>query len=158
MKKLFTIGFTKKSAEDFFTLLYRKHVRRLLDVRYNPYSQLAGFARSADLKFFLETFYGIPYEHSTMFTPSQFLLEKYRDKKIVWEQYVEIFNDLMDDRGAVEHIRNLDFDIDRCCLLCAEESARFCHRRLVAELIRDNLDDIEVIHLGDPLWNERLSF
>ena len=154
MKTLFTIGFTKKTAEQFFNLLYTNHVRRLIDVRLSNNSQLAGFAKGIDLKFFLETFYGITYEHDLIFAPTTSLFDRYRAQKISWEEYVEQFDEIMDERDAAEHIKNLDYDIDCACLLCSEESARNCHRRLVAELIADTLDDINIEHLGDPLWNE----
>ena len=158
MKTLFTIGFTKKTAEQFFNLLYSKHVRRLIDVRLSNNTQLAGFAKGCDLKFFLETFYGISYEHDLLFAPTKSLFNRYRAQKMTWAEYAEQFDEIMDERDVVKHIQNLEYDIDRACLLCSEESARNCHRRLVAELIRDTLDDVEIIHLGDPLWKEILLF
>ena len=86
------------------------------------------------------------------------LLDKYRHKKITWQQYEELFDDIMTARDADEYIKNLEYDIDRACLLCSEESAKCCHRRLVAELIRDTLDDINIVHLGDPLCKETSLF
>lgn len=158
MKTLFTIGFTRKTAEQFFNLLYFNRVSRLIDVRLNNSSQLAGFAKGCDLKFFLEAFYSIPYTHEKNFAPSSALLERYRNGKITWGEYVDVFNEIMIARDAVEYIKNLEYDIDRACLLCAEESAKCCHRRLVAELIRDTLDDINIVHLGDPLCKETSLF
>ena len=150
MRTLFTIGFTRKTAEQFFNLLYFSRVSRILDVRLNNSSQLAGFAKACDLKFIAETFYSIPYRHEKLFAPSIALFDHYKAKKISWSEYIDVFNELMDERDAVDYIKNLDYDIDRACLLCAEESAAQCHRRLVAELIRDTLDDINIVHLGDP--------
>ena len=157
MKTLFTIGFTKKTAEQFFTMLKSNGVMRVLDVRINNTSQLSRFSIYPDIKFFLSLF-DIEYEHSKLFTPDPFVLKKYREGKITWAEYEERFDNLMDERGAVDRIRDFEFDIDRCCLLCAEESAKFCHRRLVAELISETVEDTIIEHLGDPLWNMRLSF
>ena len=179
LKTLYTIGFTKKTAEQFFTMLENNHVTRVIDVRLNNTSQLQRFSIYPDIKFFLSLF-NIEYEHSKMFAPDPFTLKKYRDNKIDWEEYVERFTALMDQRGAVDAIKSLEYDIDRCCLLCAEESAKFCHRRLVAELIVENLEDnvpppigeavgdplenavdfnkIQIVHLGDPLWKETSLF
>lgn len=41
MITLYTIGFTKKSAERFFGLLRGSHVKQLVDVRISNGSQLA---------------------------------------------------------------------------------------------------------------------
>ena len=179
LKTLFTIGFTKKTAEQFFTALTDNHVTRVLDVRLYNTSQLSRFSIYPDIKFFLSLF-NIEYEHSKLFAPDPFTLQKYRQNKITWDEYVERFTALMDERGAVDVIKNLQYDIDRCCLLCSEESAKFCHRRLVAELIVENLEDnvppplgapvgdplensvdftkIQIVHLGDPLWKKTSSF
>lgn len=179
LKTLYTIGFTKKTAEQFFTMLENNHVKRVIDVRLNNTSQLQRFSIYPDIKFFLNRF-GIAYEHAKIFTPNPFTFQKYRNNKITWAEYVERFTDLMDERGAVDAIKNLDYDIDRCCLLCAEESAKFCHRRLVAELIVENLEEntpppigppvgdplenavdytkICINHLGDPLCRETSLF
>lgn len=157
MKTLFTIGFTKKTAEQFFTTLVNNRVARVIDVRLNNTSQLSRFSIYPDIKFFLSLF-NIGYEHSKIFAPDPFTLDKYRRGKIDWDEYVERFTALMDERGAVDVIKNINYDIDRSCLLCAEESAKFCHRRLVAELISETLDDIVIEHLGDPLWSETSLF
>ena len=45
----FTIGFTKKSARSFFTKLHNAGVIRIVDVRLNNSSQLAGFAKARRL-------------------------------------------------------------------------------------------------------------
>ena len=179
MKTLFTIGFTKKTAEQFFTTLVNNRVARVIDVRLNNTSQLSRFSIYPDIKFFLSLF-GIGYEHSKIFAPDPFTLDRYRNGKIDWNEYVERFTALMDERGAVDLIKNLNYDIDHCCLLCSEESAKFCHRRLVAELIAENLEDntgaplgepvgdplenevdytkIQINHLCDPLWSETSLF
>ena len=47
--KLSTIGFTKKPARRFFDLLRASGAKRVVDVRLNNGSQLAGFAKKDDL-------------------------------------------------------------------------------------------------------------
>ena len=47
--KIFTVGFTKKSAETFFTRLKKSGAKRIVDVRLNNISQLAGFAREGTM-------------------------------------------------------------------------------------------------------------
>ncbi len=61
--KLFTIGFTKTTAESFFSRLSQAGVKKVIDIRLNNASQLAGFAKKTDLIYFLKTICGIDYEH-----------------------------------------------------------------------------------------------
>jgi len=42
---LYTIGFTKKNARQFFETLKTAGVKRLVDIRLNNQSQLAGFTK-----------------------------------------------------------------------------------------------------------------
>lgn len=57
--KVFTIGFTKTSAESFFTRLQKAGVKKVIDVRLHNDSQLAGFAKKDDLRYFLDALCGI---------------------------------------------------------------------------------------------------
>ena len=82
--QLFTIGFTRKSAEQFFTRLEHAGVRRLLDVRLNNVSQLAGFAKKDDLRFFLNCIANIEYVHLTQLAPTQDMLDAYKKEKGDW--------------------------------------------------------------------------
>src|ERR1700733_4624735 len=96
--KLFTIGFTKTTAEKFFTRLSRAHVRKLLDVRLNNVSQLAGFAKKDDLRFFTKTICHIDYEHLPALAPTQDILDEYKKSKGSWDSYAEKFLGLMAQR------------------------------------------------------------
>ena len=58
--KLFTIGFTKKTARRFFEMLRTSGARSVVDVRLNNVSQLAGFAKKEDLAYFLKEICGHP--------------------------------------------------------------------------------------------------
>jgi uncharacterized protein (DUF488 family) len=146
--KLFTIGFTKKSAETFFGLLKDAGVQRVLDIRLNNVSQLAGFAKRDDLRFFLKAVGGIGYHHLPELAPTQEILEAYRKSKQGWGPYARDFLKLLSDRQVEKRIpRDL---IHRGCLLCSEDPPDHCHRRLVAEYLCDQWGHIEIIHLGIP--------
>lgn len=142
---LFTIGFTKKSAEEFFTLLGKAGVRRVIDIRLNNVSQLAGFAKKDDLRFFLKAIGGIDYVHMPELAPSKEVLENYRKNKGSWETYRSEFLQLI-ARRRIEKQLSRDI-IDRACLLCSEASPSRCHRSLVAQYLVDRWSDVEVVHL-----------
>lgn len=143
--KLFTIGFTHKSAETFFTLLKHAGVRRVVDIRLNNTSQLAGFAKARDLQYFLDAINGIAYVHCPEFAPTPELLEDYKKKKGSWEFYETAYANLMDERGADAMALKALKDGD--CLLCSEAEPDHCHRRLLAERIHNPNNALEVVHL-----------
>jgi uncharacterized protein (DUF488 family) len=143
--KLFTIGFTEKSAEDFFTRLQKANVRRVVDIRLNNTSQIAGFAKSRDLQYFLRAIANLDYVHIPDFAPTQEILDDFKKKKGAWAEYEKRFNDLMIKRRIVNTATELLRDGD--CLLCSEHTPEHCHRRLVAEHIQKHLADVEVVHL-----------
>jgi len=143
--RLYTIGFTKKTAEDFFEALVKNGVKKLIDVRLNNKSQLAGFAKADDLKYFLKKIGNIEYVHLSELAPSDDLLKGYRDKKIPWEEYEKKYLALLKERNDLSRY-DISFFNDSC-LLCSEEKAEKCHRRLLAEYIRNNKGDIQLIHI-----------
>ncbi len=87
--KLFTIGFTKTSAERFFSRLSNAHVKKLIDVRLNNVSQLAGFAKKDDLRYFTKAISGIEYEHIPQLAPTQEILDEYKKTKGSWSAYAQ---------------------------------------------------------------------
>jgi uncharacterized protein (DUF488 family) len=143
--KLFTIGFTKKSAEQFFTLLTRAGVKRVLDVRLNNFSQLAGFSKKDDLAYFLRAIGGIDYVHLPDLAPTQDILTAYKKEKGDWAVYEPLFLALMRQR-KIEDMPNRAL-FDGGCLLCSEDTPEHCHRRLVAEYLRDHWGGVEIVHL-----------
>jgi uncharacterized protein (DUF488 family) len=145
MIKLFTIGFTGKSAETFFNLLRNNRVKKIVDTRINNVSQLAGYAKGSDLKFFAATIGHISYEHNTDLAPTKELLSKYRDKKMTWGEYEIEYLNLLDIRKITQKI-NVDL-LHENCLLCSEHTPEKCHRRLLAEYLKHVRNDIEIIHL-----------
>jgi uncharacterized protein (DUF488 family) len=142
---LFTIGFTRKSAEAFFSRLRDAGVRRIIDIRLNNVSQLAGFAKRDDLRYFLKTIADIDYVHRPEFAPTQEILDAYRKHKGEWERFEQDFKSLTRER-QIETVTPRDA-LDCACLLCSEPTPERCHRRLVAEHLRDTLGDVSIIHL-----------
>lgn len=144
--RLFTIGFTKKSAETFFTEIRQSGARRLVDVRLNNVSQLAGFSKRDDLRYFLREICGIDYVQLPSLAPTQELLDQYRKQKGGWPAYERQFLALMRER-AIEQATPKELIAD-ACLLCSEEKPQQCHRRLVAEYLAGQWGGVEIIHLG----------
>jgi uncharacterized protein (DUF488 family) len=143
--RVFTIGFTRTSAEGFFTRLQRAGVSRVLDVRLNNVSQLAGFAKRDDLRYFLRAIAGMDYAHRSELAPTQELLDAYKKSGGSWEEYERRFLGLLSNRRIEDSIpRKL---LDGACLLCSEDKPDHCHRRLVAEYLRDHWGDFEIVHL-----------
>lgn len=143
---LFTIGFTQKNAEQFFETLIKAGVKCVIDTRLNNVSQLAGFAKQKDLKYFLSKLGGIEYVHLLDLAPTKDILDDYKKKKISWKDYEEKFNSLITERKIEKKI-SLKL-LDGGCLLCSEAKPHHCHRRLVAEYLQQRLDtSIKVHHL-----------
>jgi uncharacterized protein (DUF488 family) len=143
---IYTIGFTQKSAEQFFGILKAAGIRRLVDIRLKGQSQLAGFTKQSDLPYFLRELCGIAYHHEPLLTPTKELLADYRAGRITWEQYEPIFNALLVERRVAERLDRALFDVP-AVLLCSEATPEQCHRRLSAEYLRDNWGDVSIVHL-----------
>ncbi len=141
---LFTIGFTKKSAEEFFGMLRDAGVRRVLDVRLNNTSQLAGFAKRDDLAFFLREIDGIEYAEVPVLMPTQDIIDLARKKKD-WAKFEQRYRRLIQDRRAEDSVERTA--LHRGCLLCSEDQPDHCHRRIAAEYLADCLGDVAVTHL-----------
>jgi uncharacterized protein (DUF488 family) len=143
--RIYTIGFTRKSARTFFTELQDAGVKRLVDVRLNNTSQLAGFTKKDDLGFFAEAICGIQYVHIPALAPTPEILDAYKKHKGDWRLYEQEFLDLLRSRRIEETVsREM---LDEGCLLCSEETPEHCHRRLVAEYLKDKWGNVEIEHL-----------
>ncbi len=144
--KLFTIGFTKKSAEIFFTRIKNAGVRRLVDVRLNNVSQLAGFAKKDDLRYFTRELCHIDYVHVPTLAPTADILDPCkRQKNGDWQLYQRQFLELMVKRRIEETVSRAV--LDGGCLLCSEEKPHHCHRRLVAEYLKEKWADVQIEHI-----------
>jgi uncharacterized protein (DUF488 family) len=141
----FTIGFTQTSAEHFFTSLHRAGVARIVDVRLNNTSQLAGFAKRDDLEFFVRELYGMEYLHVPELAPTKSILDTYKKHNGDWSVYEREFMELMDKRKVQDTVPKSA--IAGGCLLCSEHSPEFCHRRLVIEYLMRHWGPIRMQHL-----------
>jgi uncharacterized protein (DUF488 family) len=145
--KIYTIGFTKKTAQAFFDLVSENGVQRLVDIRLKPSGQLSGFAKQADLPYFLDRLAGhCSYLHLPELAPSEELLDAYRETKD-WSLYEVQFQSLMDLRGIPDTLDRTSFEKQASCLLCSEDTPDHCHRRLVAERLAERWPEVEIIHL-----------
>ena len=146
--KIYTIGFAQKSAEEFFDLLRRNGVRRVVDIRLRPSGQLAGFARKDDLPYFLSNLAdGCKYIHMPELAPTKDILDGYRKGGDDWADYERQFRALMDERDIPAILDREGFERQPSCLLCSEATPEQCHRRLIAERIQANWPGVEIIHL-----------
>jgi len=141
---IFTIGFAQKSAEEFFTLLTDNKVKKLIDIRLNNKSQLAGFANAKHLPYFLKL-HGIDYEYKPELAPTKELLNGYKNKEVNWQEYVKVYNKILLDRNILNNISISE--LNNSVLLCSEPTAEQCHRRLAAEHLAKSSNNIKIKHL-----------
>jgi uncharacterized protein (DUF488 family) len=144
--EVYTIGFTKRTAAEFFGTLKRAGVKRLLDVRLNNSSQLAGFTKKEDLRYFLKEICGAEYFHQPLLAPTQDLLDDYKKRKGSWQDYERRFLQLMEQRKIEDKIDRRMFEVPTA-LLCSETMAEHCHRRLVLEYLGRKWGDVKPVHL-----------
>jgi uncharacterized protein (DUF488 family) len=146
MIELCTIGFTGTSAANFFNRLRRAKIERLIDVRLNNVSQLAGFAKKNDLEFFLREICGADYVHELRLAPRNEDLQAVRGGKMSWEEYEVAYAALLRERQVESTLDRSVFE-KRCVLLCSEAKPAHCHRRVAAEYLRDRWGGVTITHL-----------
>ena len=144
--RILIIGFTKKSAEKFFESLKKAKARHVVDVRLNNVSQLAGFSKKKDLEYFLENLCHMDYVHVPSLAPTKDMLDDYKKKDGNWEDYERRFMRLMEERRIEEKLKP-DM-LEDACLLCSEDKPHHCHRRLVAEYLKERWGNVEIEHIG----------
>lgn len=142
--RLYTIGFTKHSAERFFEELKENRVKRVIDIRINKTSQLAGFAKGQDLPYLLKATGGIDYVSHSELAPTKQLLKDYRSKEVGWEEFEARYKQQIEETKAIKGLQREEFE--DACLLCSEETPEKCHRRLLAEELEKQWG-VEIIHL-----------
>lgn len=149
---LYTIGFTQKTAEQFFQLLRDAGVAKVVDIRENRTGQLQGFARFPDIAYFLGHIVKAEYVYEPEFAPTPEIRKAYRSGKN-WEQYELSFRALMKERNAVQSVKPEDYQ-GKVAFLCSEPGPEKCHRRLVAEMLAEQWSaaghSVEVRHLVIP--------
>ena len=144
--EIYSIGFTQKSASQFFGLLKAHGIERLLDVRLNNTSQLAAFAKQADLAYFLSEICGAAYEHEPLLAPTQEMLDAFKKKKGSWEDYTEAYLALIRSRKVESVLSKSSFE-KKTVLLCSEPTAEHCHRRLALEYLQQQWIGVVIHHL-----------
>ncbi|WP_238492464.1 DUF488 domain-containing protein [Desulfotruncus alcoholivorax] len=142
---IYTIGFSKKNLRQFITRLKDAGVNKLIDVRLNNTSQLAGYAKKDDLEYIL-SLVGIDYEHHPELAPTEELMKKFKKKQITWQDYEEEYNNILLQRDP---LKSIDFEKQDSpvCLLCSEDKPEECHRRLLAEYYSNLLPNVKIGHL-----------
>ena len=144
--RIYTIGFTQRTAENFFETLKKSGARHLLDIRLNNSSQLAAFTKKQDLPYFLKKLAGVDYHEAPELAPSDSILKEYRLGKN-WQTYEDKYNKLLMKRKAEKTVPE-EWLKDGAVLLCSECEPSKCHRRLAAEyLARKITGRIVVKHL-----------
>jgi len=144
--EIYSIGFTQKSAREFFGILKKHGIERLLDVRLNNTSQLAGFAKQADLEYFLREICSAEYEHEPLLAPTQDILDAYKKHKGDWDVYTEAYLSLIRARKVETALNRKSFQ-KKTVLLCSESIAKHCHRRLALEHLQQYWPEVRITHL-----------
>ncbi len=145
---IYTIGFTKRTAENFFEAIQNANIDLVIDIRLNNTSQLASFAKFPDVQYFLKKLSNCEYVHDLKFAPSEATLKAFKSKKIEWNDYVKQFDETMKTRNIEEYIRSkyLNYKDKNICLLCSETKYKECHRSLMSEHFK-SVFNLEIINL-----------
>jgi len=145
--EIYTIGYKKKSAEEFFEALKRAGIQRVVDVRLKNTSHLAGFAKKDHLRYFLREICDADYVHETILAPTEDILSDHGQELITWEEYENRFLSLLKDREVEKVLDKRLFEVP-VALLCSELKPDKCHRRLVAEYLKRQWQgDVIITHL-----------
>ena len=144
--EIYSIGFTQKNASEFFGTLKAHRIERLLDVRLNNSSQLAGFAKKADLAYFLKEICGADYEHQPLLAPTQDILDSFKKRKGDWDVYTKAYISLICSRQVESALSQESFR-RRTVLLCSEPTPEHCHRRLALEYLQKKWGTFEIRHI-----------
>ena len=144
--EIYSIGFTQKNASQFFNALKENHIERLLDVRLNNTSQLAGFAKQSDLPYFLREICSAEYEHEPLLAPTQDILDAFKKQKGNWQVYTDAYLNLIRSRQIEKMLSAKSFE-KRTVLLCSEATPEHCHRRLALEYLQSHWGGLKIIHL-----------
>ncbi len=143
---IYTIGFTQKSAEQFFETIAAHKIQQLIDVRLNNTSQLSAFAKRTDLEYFLGRLCDASYLHSAALCPTQEMLDRYKKSNGSWDEYAAAFLNLLKSRQVESVLAREMFQL-KTVLLCSENSAHHCHRRLVIDYLNQAWGDVQATHL-----------
>lgn len=140
MINLFNIGFTQKTAEEFFGILKANNINCLVDIRLNPNGQLSRFAFEKDLPFFLDKLVdGCKYCHRVDLAPKKELLKEVRDKDKAMSKDYKLFEKAffqqLERESSISNFVRVFGKYQNVVLLCSEPTTEKCHRRLVSEML-----------------------
>ena len=140
MINLFNIGFTQKTAEEFFGILKKNKIDCLVDIRLNPNGQLSRFAFEKDLPFFLDKLAnGCKYVHRVDLAPQNELLKEVRTKGSAmskdYKLFEKEFNQYLEKNSKIENFVEQFKKYQNVALLCSEHTTEKCHRRLVSDML-----------------------
>ena len=144
---VYTIGFTQKSAQEFFKAICENKIQLLIDIRLNNTSQLAGFSKELDLKYFLCELCQTKYVHDLKFAPTKSILNDFKKNLISWQNYVDQYTSLIDRRNGLVHFVEEYSEYDSVCLLCSEPTPEHCHRGILADLLKSKYKHFDVVHI-----------
>ena len=145
---IYTIGFTKKTAKQFFERIRYYGIQILVDVRLKNTSQLTRFSHGDDIDYLLQEVCNCKYEHCINYAPTEEILTDWQRKYINWEEYTELYHSLMAERNSVHDFMTRYYGLyETVCLLCSEPTPEHCHRRLFAEMLHEQMPDTEIIHI-----------
>lgn len=138
--KLYSIGFTRKTAEKFFGLLKNNQMNCLVDIRLNPNGQLSRFAFEQDLPFFLNKLVdGCEYMHRVDLAPHKELIKEVRTKgSAMYKDYrlfEKEFNKQLIEKSCIDNFLEHFAKYRNVVLLCSEPTIEKCHRRLVYDML-----------------------
>lgn len=140
MINLFNIGFTQKTAEEFFGILKKNKIDCLVDIRLNPNGQLSRFAFEKDLPFFLDKLAdGCKYVHRVDLAPQNELLKEVRTKGSAmskdYKLFEKEFNQYLEKKSKIKNFVEQFKEYENVVLLCSEHTTEKCHRRLVSNML-----------------------
>jgi uncharacterized protein (DUF488 family) len=146
VETIYTIGFAGKSLREFIAILKKAGVTRVVDIRLHNTSQLAGYAKKDDLAYVLELV-DIEYVHRVDLAPDDELFNGYKKKQMDWQAYEKRYHEILQERNIAEMCGDIASP-GVIALLCSEEKAERCHRRLLAEYLRDHcIPEAKITHL-----------
>lgn len=142
---IYTLGFVKKKAKEFFAILKENKIEQLVDIRFNNTSQLAGFTKKEDLEYFLKELCNITYSHFEFLAPTKEIRNSY-NRNEDWQEYTKKYLNLLREREILKKLDKSFFQ-KRTCFLCSEPIPDYCHRKLLVDYLKEHWRDIEIIHL-----------
>lgn len=143
--EVYTAGFTKWLAEDFFEKLNALNINKLIDIRLRPNSQLSGFTREVNFSYFLKKLSHVEYEHQINLAPTKELLNRRRKNNLSWPEFESEYLNLLTE-DILEYCFK-EISKQNILFLCSESEPQFCHRRVLTDKLLSLNSELKVTHL-----------